>query len=148
MPTPAGGAPGPSGPRADFWYRLAAFLLDGVIIGIPLNLVLLTVDNFALRQLVGIGVGVAYSVYFIGSGSGQTVGMRILGIRAIDADTGGRIDYGRAFVRYLASIVSGLACLVGYLWMLWDPEKQTWQDKAANTYVVPVSAYPVDAWPG
>jgi uncharacterized RDD family membrane protein YckC len=138
----------PSGPRADFWYRLAAFLLDGIIVGVPLNLLLLTVDNIAVRQVVGVVVGVAYSVYFIGSGSGQTVGMRALSIRAVDADTGGRIDYGRAFVRYLVSIVSGLACVIGYLWMLWDPEKQTWQDKVANTYVVPTSAYPVDTWPG
>jgi uncharacterized RDD family membrane protein YckC len=32
--------------------------------------------------------------------------------------------------------------------MLWDPERQTWHDKAAKTFVVPVSEYPVDAWPG
>lgn len=148
MPPPPGRSPGPSGPRADFWYRFAAFLLDGLVVGIPLNVVLFTVDNIALRQFAGIVVGVAYSVYFIGSGSGQTIGMRILGIRAIDAATGGRIDYGRAFIRYLVSFVSGLACLIGYLWMLWDPEKQTWQDKVANTFVVPASAYPVESWPG
>jgi uncharacterized RDD family membrane protein YckC len=140
--------PGPSGPRADFWYRFAGFLLDGVVVGVPLNLALLSVDSFAVRQFIGIVVGVAYSVFFIGSGSGQTVGMRILGIRVIDVDTSGRIDYGRAFIRYIGSIVSGLACLIGYLWMLWDPEKQTWQDKVANTYVVPTTAYPVDTWPG
>ena len=46
------------------------------------------------------------------------------------------------------SIVSGLACGLGYLWMLWDPQRQTWHDKAAGTYVVRVSAYPVDKWPG
>lgn len=147
VPPSPGQSPGPSGPRADFWYRFAAFLLDGLVVGIPLNVVLFTVDNIALRQFAGIVVGVAYSVYFIGSGSGQTVGMRILGIRAIDAATGGRIDYGRAFIRYLVSFVSGLACLIGYLWMLWDPEKQTWQDKVANTFVVPTSAYPVESWP-
>jgi uncharacterized RDD family membrane protein YckC len=27
--------------------------------------------------------------------------------------------------------------LLGYLWMLWDSEKQTWHDKAANAVVVP-----------
>ena len=36
-----------------------------------------------------------------------------------------------------------LALLIGYLWMLWDKEKQCWHDKAANDVVVPVSAYPV-----
>jgi uncharacterized RDD family membrane protein YckC len=146
---PPGGAPaGPSGPRADFWYRLGAFLLDAVILAIPLNILLLAVPGFAARQVIAIAAGIAYSVFFIGSGSGQTVGMRILGIRAIDAVTGGRVDYGKAFVRYLVSLVSGLACLLGYLWMLWDPEKQTWHDKVAGTFVVPVSEYPVEAWPG
>jgi uncharacterized RDD family membrane protein YckC len=146
---PPGGAPaGPSGPRADFWYRLGAFLLDAVILAIPLNILLLAVPGFAARQVIAIAAGIAYSVFFIGSGSGQTVGMRILGIRAIDAVTGGRVDYGKAFVRYLVSLVSGLACLLGYFWMLWDPERQTWHDKVAGTFVVPVSEYPVEAWPG
>jgi uncharacterized RDD family membrane protein YckC len=27
--------------------------------------------------------------------------------------------------------------LLGYSWMLWDSEKQTWHDKAANSVVVP-----------
>jgi uncharacterized RDD family membrane protein YckC len=147
---PRGGAPaGPSGPRADFWYRLGGFLIDGVILSIIGQLIsLLFRGRFITSLLIGIAVGIAYSVYFIGSGSGQTPGMRLLGIRAIDAVSGGRVDYGRAFVRYLVAIGSGLACYLGYLWMLWDPEKQTWQDKVANTFVVPTSAYPVERWPG
>jgi uncharacterized RDD family membrane protein YckC len=28
---------------------------------------------------------------------------------------------------------------IGYLWMLWDREKQTWHDKVARSVVVPVS---------
>jgi uncharacterized RDD family membrane protein YckC len=98
--------------------------------------------------LIGLAAGIGYSVYFIGSGSGQTVGMRVLGIRAIDAATNGRVDYGKAFVRYLVGVVSQFPCYLGYFWMLWDREKQTWHDKAAGTFVVPVSAYPVEAWPG
>jgi uncharacterized RDD family membrane protein YckC len=146
---PPGGAPaGPSGPRADFWYRLGAFLLDLVILGFPLNIALLAVENVVARQLFGIAAQIAYAVYFIGSGSGQTVGMRVLGIRAIDASTGGQVDYGRAFIRYLVSLGSALVCFLGYFWMLWDPEKQTWQDKVAQTFVVPTSAYPVERWPG
>jgi uncharacterized RDD family membrane protein YckC len=138
----------PSGPRADFWYRLGGFLIDGVIVGVPLNLVLLGIDSLVVKQVIGVAVGIAYSVYFLGSGSGQTVGMKVLNIRAVDAETGGRIDYGKAFLRYLVGIVSAVPCLLGYFWMLWDPEKQTWHDKVAGTYVVPTSAYPVEAWPG
>jgi len=142
------GASGPSGPRAGFGIRLGAFLLDGLIVAVPLNLVLIFIDVFAIRQSLSFVVGIAYSVYFIGSPSGQTVAMKLCNIRAIDAQTAGRIEYGTALVRHLVSFVSGLACLVGYLWMLWDPEKQTWHDKVANTYVVPTSDYPVERWPG
>jgi uncharacterized RDD family membrane protein YckC len=140
--------PGPSGPRAGFWIRFGGLLLDGLVVGIPLNIVLFAVDSFVLRQAVSIAVGVAYAVYFIGSPSGQTVGMKVCSIRVIDTQTGGPIDYGRALIRYVMAFVSGAACLIGYLWMLWDPEKQTWQDKVANTYVVPTTAFPVDKWPG
>jgi uncharacterized RDD family membrane protein YckC len=148
VPPPGGTPAGPSGPRADFWYRLGGYLVDSVIVGLPLNIVLLAVPGLIARYLFFFAAEAAYSVYFIGSGSGQTPGMRLLSIRAISSVTDGRIDYGQAFVRYLVSIGSRLACFVGYLWMLWDPEKQTWQDKVARTYVVPTSAYPVERWPG
>ena len=71
-----------------------------------------------------------------------------MSIRAIDARTSGRVEPGQALVRWLMSIVSSFAFLLGYFWMLWDPEKQTWQDKVAGTYVVPTSSFPVERWPG
>ena len=43
--------------------------------------------------------------------------------------------------------VSAIACLLGYFWMLWDKEMQTWHDKFATDVVVPVSSYPVASWP-
>lgn len=148
-PPPGESRAGPSGPRADFWYRLGGFLIDAVILFLLGQLVGFVFGrNVVAVILIGLAVGIAYSVYFIGSGSGQTVGMRVLGIRAIDAVTYGRVDYGKAFVRYLVAIVAQIPCYLGYFWMLWDPERQTWHDKAAKTFVVPVSEYPVDAWPG
>ena len=53
------------------------------------------------------------------------------------------IGYQRAAVRYLASIVSAICLFIGYLWMLWDKEKQTWHDKLSNSVVVPASDYPL-----
>jgi uncharacterized RDD family membrane protein YckC len=149
VPPPGGAPAGPSGPRADFWYRLGGFLIDGVILYVVQSVIGLIFSGSLVSQiLVTLAAGIAYSVYFIGSGSGQTPGMRLLSIRAVDAGTGGRVDYGKAFVRYLVALGSGLACYVGYFWMLWDPEKQTWHDKASGTFVVPTSAYPVERWPG
>jgi uncharacterized RDD family membrane protein YckC len=147
---PPGGAPaGPSGPRADFWYRLGGFLIDvGILYIVGLVIGVIFRGSLVSQILISLAVGIAYSVYFIGSGSGQTPGMRLLGIRAIDARTQGRVDYGSAFIRYLVGIVSQLPCYLGYFWMLWDRERQTWQDKVAGTFVVPTSAYPVERWPG
>jgi len=47
-----------------------------------------------------------------------------------------------------AKILSAIPCLLGYFWMLWDPQKQTWHDKIVGSIVVPVSSYPVENWPG
>lgn len=61
-----------------------------------------------------------------------------LGIRVVSLDNGGSIGYGRAFLRWFVSLISAAVILLGYLWMLWDKEKQCWHDKAANDVVVPV----------
>lgn len=53
--------------------------------------------------------------------------------------TGAEIGYGKAFLRYVGRIVSAIPCLIGYIAMLWDPQKQTWHDKIADTVVVPVA---------
>ncbi len=81
---------------------------------------------------------VAAIIYYakLEGGSGQTLGKRALGIRVVDSRTGGSIGTGRGVGRYFARILSGLVCFLGYLWMLWDPEKQTWHDKMVNSYVV------------
>lgn len=141
---PAGG---PSGPRASFGQRFAGWLID-VLIVLPISIVIAIATPQALGQLIQILFGLGYYVFFEGSPSGQTPGKRALSIRVVDARTGGRIDPTRAFLRYIGRIISGLAIGIGYLWMLWDREKQTWHDKIATTYVVPTSSAPVDRWPG
>ena len=98
---------------------------------------------WADTDAVGIAYNGAYLTYFEGSPSGQTVGKKAMGIRVIDFRTGGSIGHGRAFIRWIGRYVSAIPCLLGYFWMLWDKEKQTWHDKLATTVVVPVSDYPV-----
>lgn len=144
--TPGSGG-GPSGPRAGFGTRFVAALVDGVAVGI-VSAVLRALLGFGLGTVAGLLLGLAYYAYLEGSPSGQTVGKKLMNVRVIDYLNGGPIDPGRALIRYLARIVSSIPCGLGYFWMLWDPEKQTWHDKLSNTVVVPTSAYPVTAWPG
>ena len=123
--------------RAGFWRRFAAFFIDAILVTVITGILRLILGD--LGQVLSLFVGFAYYTYFHGS-TGQTPGDAALSIRVVDRDGGGSIGYGRAFIRCLVSIVSGLVFLLGYLWMIWDPEKQCWHDKAANDVVIPTRA--------
>jgi uncharacterized RDD family membrane protein YckC len=138
----------PSGPRAGFWIRVLAVLLDSIVlmvVGAVLNSLLGIGDGWgAADQFRGVGilVNLLYFGWFEGGPAGQTPGKKLVGIRVIRFDTGGPLGWGKAMLRYLASILSGIVIGLGYLWMLWDREKQTWHDKLTETVVVPARAYP------
>jgi|SRR5215471_1888191 len=152
-PPPPQSAPpysgGASGPRAGFWSRFAALFIDSIIVAIiPIVLIAIGASSnssglLVFGYIVWIVGYIAYFVYFEGGESGQTPGKRMLGIRIIDFNTGGPIGYGRAFLRLIGRWIAGIFCYLGYLWMLWDKEKQCWQDKMANDVVVPVQYYPI-----
>jgi uncharacterized RDD family membrane protein YckC len=131
------GTPGPaSAERASFGIRLVAALVDAAIlfvVGLVLALTLKTTGS-----LLNILIGIAYYVYFEGGPDGQTLGKKAVNIRVVDYATGGEIGYAKGFIRYVGRILSAIPCLLGYFWMLWDEDKQTWHDKIATTLVVPV----------
>jgi uncharacterized RDD family membrane protein YckC len=130
-----------SGPRAGFWRRFGAALIDGLIVGLAFGILYAVLKGAGYA--LGLLLGIAYFTYFEGGPLGAGFGKRAMGIRVVDFSTGGPIGYGRAFIRYVGRIVSSLVVYLGYLWMLWDREKQTWHDKMATAVVVPESAYPV-----
>lgn len=121
---------------AGFWARFGASLLDGLIVGLPIALVTYAMAP-GLSFLIRILVAMAYTGALDGGPTGQTIGRKALNIRVVDAVTGQPgIGFGRAVGRYFGRFVSGIALGLGYLWMLWDPRKQTWHDKFVNTIVV------------
>lgn len=99
-----------------------------------------TGGTIAAAVLLGLLALIGVLVYFAvleGGPTGQTLGKRALGIRVVDASTGGPIGTGRALGRYLfKSFISGNICFLGYLWALWDGRKQTWHDKVVTSVVV------------
>ena len=133
---------GPSGPRANFGRRFVAALIDGILLGVVYAILLAVVSQEAAYG-VYLLAGIVYYTLLEGGASGQTLGKKALGIRVIDFNTGGSIGYGRGAIRYIGRIVSSIPCLLGYFWMLWDKEKQTWHDKFATSVVVPESHYPI-----
>jgi uncharacterized RDD family membrane protein YckC len=157
---PAGGPPHEA--LAGFWRRFAASFLDLLLVGVlasavgellGLDTAISTADTegdgFHLR--VGssgpyTAIELAYFTYLHATSAGQSIGNKVLGIRVLDADSGGSLPFLRAFVRALMSYVSAIALFLGYFWMLWDGRKQTWHDKVASSLVVRSSAYPPGEW--
>ena len=130
-------APSAGGERAGFWPRLAQYVIDLILIGVVTGIIAAVVGA-SPNARIGFGqlVAIVYFTALEGSSS-QTIGMRALSLKVVDARTGGATDYSRAFIRSLARIVAGLVCALGYFWVIWDKEKQGWHDKIATTYVVP-----------
>lgn len=122
---------------AGFWIRFGGAVIDAIIIGIA-QFILAMIIDMNTAQGLGFLISAVYFTYFHGS-TGQTLGNKALNIRVIDADAGDAIGYGRAFLRWVVSFFSGMVIGLGYLWMLWDSNNQTWHDKAAKSVVVKVS---------
>ena len=141
QPDPFGSAPvaqGPSGARAGFWQRFAASLLDGLIISV-VSVMFSLIDPTLYFVVAILGPAVYYTM-LEGGAKGQTVGKMALGIRVVDHAGGGSIGYPRGFIRWVGRLVSGNVLGLGYLWMLWDKENQTWHDKMAASVVVPAGS--------
>jgi uncharacterized RDD family membrane protein YckC len=124
-----------SRPRAGFWRRFAAYVLDAISINIY-SLPLL----FFGSEVYSAGFVLMHAAYYTcmeGGQNGRTVGKMALGIMVSDVGGGGPIGYRRAFIRWAGRLLSAVVFLLGYLWMLWDKENQTWHDKMAASVVVP-----------
>ena len=85
---------------------------------------------------VGLFLGMAglYQLYFAGI-SGQTPGMRLVGIRIISF-RGTPPGPGRGLLRLVALAVSLLPAGLGWLWSLFDREHRALHDHLAGTYVI------------
>ena len=137
---------GPSGPRAGFWIRVVATAIDGLILSAAIAPFRLWISEF-VGFAVGAVIGLLYYGYLEGGPAGQTVGKRVVNIRVVRAADGGSLGWSTAMLRYACSWLSLIPLWLGYFWMLWDREKQTWHDKLSETVVVPSSAWPAPPGP-
>ena len=65
-----------------------------------------------------------------------TPGKLVLGMRIVDAGTGGKPSNAQFAGRLLGSMLSALCLGAGYLWAAFDSRHQTWHDRMAGTLVV------------
>jgi uncharacterized RDD family membrane protein YckC len=79
--------------------------------------------------------------------TGQTPGKRLVGLKVVKKDTGQVMGAGLSIGRYFAHIVDSLICYIGWLFPLWDANKQTIADKICNTVVIRVPPQPFSLTP-
>jgi uncharacterized RDD family membrane protein YckC len=120
-------------PRAAFRDRLAAFVLDVILVVIAYRVL----DDFArLEDGAFFLILLAYHIGFW-TWQGTTVGGIICQVRVVRVD-GAPLTFADALVRGLSSIFSLAVAGLGCLWILKDPDRQAWHDRIAGTYVVKV----------
>jgi uncharacterized RDD family membrane protein YckC len=123
-------------PRALFRDRFAAFVLDVIIVVIAVQ-ILDVFFFFGYREDEAFPLFLL--MYHVGFWTWKqtTVGGIICQLRLVRVD-GNPLTFADALVRGLVGVFSLAAVFIGALWMLRDPESQTWHDKVAGTYVVKV----------
>jgi uncharacterized RDD family membrane protein YckC len=147
VPPPAQGSPVPVqldlGAPAGFWVRVVAAIIDGLIVVVPLMIL-----NFILTRIPVIGrvlgflmpfaalaVNWLYSAKLESSAMQATFGKKIMEIVVVDS-TGGRLSFGKATMRWVGKLVSGLILGIGYLMVAFSARKRGLHDILANTLVV------------
>lgn len=136
---PASGAAPPSAstellsatafPRAGFWIRMVALLIDLILVGFALSLLHHVVQG-TLIVLAGYGA-------VMWKFKGTTIGGIVCDLKVVRLD-GRPLDWGTAIVRALGCFLSLVVAGLGFIWIAFDREHQAWHDKIAGTVVVRV----------
>ena len=141
MPPGGGGyAMAAPGNLASPGLRIVGGLIDVVIIFIVFGIAdALLRDSRAVAGIINLILVLAYFGYFWSS-RGQSIGMMAFGFKVRDVATGQYPTVGKAVLRgFLWWVEVGFTiCIIGaigWLWMLWDPQKQAMHDKVAGTIV-------------
>jgi len=117
-------------PRASFWLRTAALALDLVVVGAVSAFT--SGGSLFLLLLAGYGA-VMWKL------KGTTIGGIVCGLKVVRIDDR-PLDWTTAIVRALGCFLSLFVFGLGFLWVLFDPERQSWHDKIAGTVVVRMPA--------
>ncbi|MGH9149097.1 MAG: RDD family protein [Acidimicrobiales bacterium] len=133
----AGASPsfGSGPPLAEYDKRLIAGAVDYLAPLVPYILFLFAGAPALAFLLWLAGLGwIIYQKVQEGS-TGQSIGKKVAGTKLVLEATGQPVGAGLAVGRYFLHILDGI-CLIGYLFPLWDPKKQTFADKILKTVVV------------
>lgn len=121
-------------PRAGFWIRMVALLIDVFLIGI-VNTVLTVPHWFGLKHDDGLMLSLAIYGAVMWKLRGATVGDIVFKLQVVRAD-GRPVDWPTAIIRSLGCFLSAMVIGLGFFWIAFDEHKQGWHDKIAGTLVV------------
>ena len=113
-------------PRAGFWIRTAATILDFVFL---IWLISFTNKYFLLFWI-------AYHIA-MWTWKGTTIGGIICHLKVVRTD-GRPMDLGVSLVRSLSAVFSAVALCLGFFWVGWTSTRQSWHDLIADTVIVRV----------
>jgi uncharacterized RDD family membrane protein YckC len=136
------GGPAMAGNLASPGLRIVGGLIDAVILFVA-YLIVAGLMNVAHVVYFGWLLSVIISVGYLGymwSTQGASVGMLPFGFKVRDVATGQYPTMGKAMLRAFIWVIEFIFtfCLIGalgWLWQLWDPQRQAIHDKAVDTIV-------------
>ncbi len=121
-------------------HRFAAFIIDAIVISVVI-VVLDAVDIIdlgnpsATDQVLEAVISFGYYI-LLTAAFGATLGKMALGITVVD-ENGQRAGFFKVLIREtIGKIVSGLVLFLGFIWILFDGNRQGWHDKIGGTFVV------------
>jgi uncharacterized RDD family membrane protein YckC len=114
-------------PRAGFWIRMVALLLDLILVAIVLSVLH---NGGKLEFVVLAAYGAAMWKL-----RGATIGGIVFDLQVVRQD-GRELDWATAIVRALGCFLSMAVAGLGFFWIAFDANKQAWHDKIAGTVVV------------
>jgi uncharacterized RDD family membrane protein YckC len=126
-------------PRAGFFIRMAALALDAVLIGLIVNLLSGMLPRVLQFNHGPGGVLIILALYgaCMWKLRGTTIGGIVCGLKVVRVDQR-EVDWSTAIVRSLGCFLSLAVGGLGFIWVAFDDEKQSWHDKIAGTTVVRV----------
>ena len=135
---------------AGFWIRFAAYIADALILFIPDYIITeiirsqfnpINTDQEALVELYALAISLllwwVYCAGFNSSALQGTPGKKLCSLKVVD-NSGNRISFGKASLRYFSSLLSACILIIGYLMVIWTDKKQALHDMIAGTFVVKV----------
>ena len=126
---------------ASLWRRLAAMLYDSLLLiaWVFITWVIIfmvaerSYDGPVFQVLVYLQIGFFFTYFW--QLRGQTLGMQVWKIKTIN-DSGETLSLAECAARFFFATLSFSFIGLGFVWILFDPDRLAWHDRASGSRVV------------